>query len=352
MCRFLTKEIVSGPDENDDDEFDLAVEVGTQTASMYDFQIAYSDAGGPPVLIEDTVPAEWNVEEIGDDTLNCEIGSANGKNNGKSATKIACLPDSDSGMVSFWAETRCHGNRNNSKCRPTSCGALYLNEGAVAYELDPATGEPMLDQDGERLPPILESNSLCLAAVSDLDGSGIDPTGGGDEDGDGVSDHTEACSIGSDPCLEDSDSDGVNDGEDVCPLDGDEGLGVDSVGCPLGQFPVRGTWNFDLDLGEESSEGADVWFERVTANESIFVPKNGAMIAIFGPAMPSPTDCAAAPLAATPVNFFDLGPTIPSDWLCAMTDEGNLSAFRIYSGDAPEPVWDSQNIVIEYVTWP
>jgi hypothetical protein len=214
----FSKEIISGPDLGDpgDGEIDLAVEVGLEDPSIYDFKINYNQPDLPPVQIEDTVPAEWSVALL-DDTLNCEVpAQANkGKKDDKSATKIVCQPETTEGMVTVWATARCHGNRNNSQCRPTSCGALYLNDGAAAYELDPNTGEPMLDIEGNRLPPLVESNNLCLVAVSDLNGGGIDYTGDGDEDGDGLLDHNEACGIGTDPCLEDTDGDGVSDFDEV-----------------------------------------------------------------------------------------------------------------------------------------
>ena len=164
------------------------------------------------------------------DGAKATTASANKKDNGKSATKIDWEPDPAGGMITVWVETR--GHSKNGKYRPTSCGALWLNDGAQAFEIDPATWEPKLDEFGDRLPPILESNQLCLAAVSDVDLSGsIDPDGGGDEDGDGLTDLEEACVIGTDPCLGDTDDDGVLDGVDQCPLDGDEG-NVDANGCP------------------------------------------------------------------------------------------------------------------------
>jgi len=123
-----------------------------------------------------------------------------------------------------------------------------------------------------------------------------------------------------------------------------------------GQFPVRGTWRFDLDLGSEvgSTPPADVFFNRVTSSESKFWPQNGigALISIFGAAQPTKAACEAAPLSNAAVSFFDLGPSSPSLWLCAITNEGRYSAFRILSGSAdPLDIWHSQDIVIEFVTW-
>jgi hypothetical protein len=179
--------------------------------------------------------------------LNCEIMSANKKDNGKSATKIYCYPETDSGSSGISNMARCHGNRNNSKCRPTSCGALYLNEGAAAYELD-EFGEPLVDEFGEWLPPIAKSNQLCLAAVEDINGGGLEYDGTGDEDGDFLSDYDEACVIGTDPCTNDSDGDGVLDNVDVCPLRGDEGYGVDAEGCPIVACTMLDNYDYEWNL--------------------------------------------------------------------------------------------------------
>ena len=190
----VEKTIISGPDKNTDGKIDLAVEVGTQNPVAYDFKLSYTLQTSADVVIKDTVPAEWDVVLM-DDTLGCFAASANGKNNGKSATKITCNePNPVNGMVTVWVETRCHGNNNNTKCRPTSCGALYLNDSAAVFEVD-GLGEII-----DPLNPISTSNSLCIAAVKDLNGGGIDYTGDGDEDGDGLTDYEEACVIGSDPC--------------------------------------------------------------------------------------------------------------------------------------------------------
>lgn len=161
------------------------------------------------------------------DGLNCTVAGANKKDDGKSATKVECLAEG-AGAELFWATTRRHNNKKNTKWRPTSCGALYLNDGAFAYELDEA-GDPIE-------PPFAASNVLCLAAVEDYNGDGfIEYNGSGDEDGDGALDYDEACGIGTDPCDPDSDDDGILDGADECPLEGpaDPALGeiLDPNGC-------------------------------------------------------------------------------------------------------------------------
>ena len=55
--------------------------------------------------------------------------------------------------------------------------------------------------------------------MEDLNGGGIDYTGAGDEDGDGLADYVEACVLGTNPCKADTDGDGAADGVDANPLD-------------------------------------------------------------------------------------------------------------------------------------
>jgi hypothetical protein len=243
----LTKEIISGPDFDLNNEIDLAVEVGQSISTEYDFKVSYTNPDGPPVLIEDTVPAEWQAQLMDNDGGRASAVSANKKGNGKGATKIDWEPDPAGGMIEVWAGTR--PKRRNGKYAPTACGALYLNDGAQAFELDPVTLEPKVDEFGERLPPILESNQLCLAAVSDLDGGGLIPDGSGDEDADGLTDLAEACEVGTDPCIADTDGDGVPDGDDACPLEAAV-IDADGDGCEdppaLKVFVTSGSYTGDL----------------------------------------------------------------------------------------------------------
>ena len=214
-----TASVFSSPDGR----IDAVVEIGQFVPTMYDFKIVHNNPDQVPVLIEDTVPAEWDAVLMNDDGGNATAASANKKNNGESATKIDWTPEPSGGSITVWAETR--GPKKNGKFAPTSCGALRLNDGAKVFDL--ATGDPLLDDSGNPL----ESNKLCLVAVSDVDGNGvIVRDGSGDEDGDGLSDFTEACEVGTDPCVADTDGDGIPDGADTCPLDAAV-IDVDVDGC-------------------------------------------------------------------------------------------------------------------------
>jgi hypothetical protein len=217
----FTKELTSAEDADGNGEIDLAVEVGQTFPKSYDFTIYLGNPSGIPLVIEDTIPAEWKVDSVtSDDPWDASQANKGGKPD-KSATKLSIWPEDDACSTT---ETRVdittRGPKKQGKYAPTSCGGLWLNDGAEAFELDPATGEPKLDPaTGERLPPLATTENLCLAAVEDVDGSGdIDRDGSGDEDGDTLTDWEESCVILTDPCLEDTDEDTVRDDVDNCPL--------------------------------------------------------------------------------------------------------------------------------------
>jgi hypothetical protein len=229
----ISKEITAGPDEDGVGGIDVVVETVKSTATEYAFKLTYD--GPVEVLIVDTTPAEWQVTMVGNFAVVDGFGSgaddagdgvvevfpANKKTNNKSSTKIHWRPDSVPTELTVQVSTRSRPGKN-PKYAPTSCGALYLNDGAEVFELDSETGEPATDPDtGEVLPPIATSEALCLAAVEDLGDDGIVGDGSGDEDEDGLSDLEEACQVGSDPCNEDTDGDGALDGSDADPLDPD-----------------------------------------------------------------------------------------------------------------------------------
>lgn len=234
----LEKEITTGPDVDAVGGIDVVVEVGKGAATSYCFTISYSNPGGPDVLILDTVPAEWDVDSVVSDNIDDDVDffRAGRGNPSKSATKIEWRPASDCSTLTVCVTSR--GRGRSGKFSPTSCGMLCLNNGAEAYEVD-EFGEPLVDPGtGERLPPIMESDSLCLAAVEDLNGGGIVGDGSGDEDEDGLEDWDEVMIYGTEPCNPDTDGDGLNDGEEVDigtnPLDSD----TDDDGVPDGEDPA------------------------------------------------------------------------------------------------------------------
>jgi hypothetical protein len=206
----LRKSFVDSPDADGDGEVDRVVEVGLSTPTTAMFRIDFdADNSLPQAAIFDTVPAEWEVVDwmplVDTDVVQVQPAGKPGK----SATKIMWQPTDNNSSLLVMVQSRPHGK----KYAPTKCGELCVNDGAFALEL--ATGAALLGLDGN---PVV-SNRLCFAAVEDLDGDGIDPSGAGDEDGDGLEDAMEVFELGTDPCDSDTDGDGVPDGEDADPLD-------------------------------------------------------------------------------------------------------------------------------------
>jgi len=209
----------------------MVVEVGQSEPTTYVFGLLACQCCHYSWQIEDTVPAEWQVvyyAQEPDGAGELDVSQANKKNNNKSATKITWrlnadpnLPEIEEESLRYLYVVATTRERTNGKFAPTSCGALYLNDGADVYLIDPNTDEPWADPNtGEKYPPIYEYENLCIAAVSDVNEDGeIVRDGTGDEDGDGLSDWSEACEIGTDPCNPDTDGDGVPDGDDPEPLD-------------------------------------------------------------------------------------------------------------------------------------
>lgn len=264
----VKKEITSfdGEDLGENDP-PLVVEVGQALSTAYDFTITYTQADDTDVVVVDTTPAEWKVTAVNDETtgttttqelpLDCGEstvmdgvedvtvfkGGKSGKNC-KNSTHLWWTPDTAEAESSLKVdvETRESPGKGHTKrggdpkFAPTSCGALYLNDGAAVYVAD-ENGDPITkDEEGNPIEPLFISNALCLAAVSDLNGGGLQADGEGDEDGDGISDWNEACNVEfarTNPCLADTDDDGVNDDEDNCPLTPNP-LQEDNYGTSLG----------------------------------------------------------------------------------------------------------------------
>jgi len=253
---------------------DLVVPINVTTPMAYDFTITYD---GPPALIHDNVPAEWDVTYIefdntglplgcGDDTSFAgpygEVDVTRGGKSGKkcnSSTHIWWMPGVEDNSLNVQTLALCHesgkgkkGKGGNDFCRPTSCGALYLNHGAVA--VDPDTAVAVDPDTGELIAG--PTDPICLAAVDDVNGDGeFTWDGSGDEDDDGFTDLAEACFWGNDPCIytPDSDDDGVPDPNDNCvdtPNPDQEDADNDGVGdacdnCPVTPNPGQGDRDLD-----------------------------------------------------------------------------------------------------------
>jgi hypothetical protein len=111
-----------------------------------------------------------------------------------------------------------------------------------------------------------------------------------------------------------------------------------------GRFNVRQTWMADLDEGSEVSNGADFWFEAVTATERYLVPRNGAQMVRMGSQAVDYKACTNASLATARIRLQSLP---AGTFLCARTNQGRISAVRVENNVGPSP----GVLTISFTTW-
>ena len=210
----FSKEIIDGPDRDDDGEIDRVVGVTSRETSEYTFKITFHESELPPALIQDVIPREWELvgcepEHAGDLVTWWSTGRR--KHRGYRETLIQWLPTNNDSCLTCTVRLRHHNHR---QYEPHESGCLLLNGGAEAF--DTAGEDALLDKDGQAL----VTESLSVVALTDHNRDGvIDYSGNGDEDGDTLTDWFEACVLGTDPCDRDTDHDRVPDAEDPDPLD-------------------------------------------------------------------------------------------------------------------------------------
>lgn len=112
-----------------------------------------------------------------------------------------------------------------------------------------------------------------------------------------------------------------------------------------GPMEVPQTYMADLDDGDVGGrEGADFWFRARTATERYLEPVNGARLAVFGRSAPHRDECAEMRLSESPIPIGRVG---EGSYVCALTDEGRYSVFRIN-----QPIGRSPGTIhMGYTTW-
>lgn len=314
--------ITSGEDRPDaldgsgeaDGDFDLVLPAPGTEPSTYDFIIGWlwdneTYPRGTPIMICDTVPVEWQVvqvitadavHEVVDGFLEDAPDGLGGTgtinvfpaNKNKSATKIEYTPDAwlGGGYINVVVTTRerPQGDGRNATIEwaPTFCGRLYLNDGAIGYEID-ENGDLVLN--AELNPVVLEEQTdpLFVVAVFDVDGDGIIVRdGSGDEDEDGVVDGEDNCPCVDNPDQVDTDLDGEGDacyGDLDLDLDRD---GVDNYedNCTLAANANQHDWDNDGigDVCDGDLDGDGVLNEndscQFTPVGDVMDPANGCSI--------------------------------------------------------------------------
>lgn len=106
------------------------------------------------------------------------------------------------------------------------------------------------------------------------------------------------------------------------------------------------TYDADLDEGTVSpaSGKADFWFHAVSADEKYLEPQNGALMKLYGSAVPELADCKAAALSSNRIHFSVLS---VGDWICYKTNEGRYGRFEV-EGITAGP---NQTLSIDLRTW-
>ena len=111
-----------------------------------------------------------------------------------------------------------------------------------------------------------------------------------------------------------------------------------------GPLNIPQTYLADLDYGVVRSQGADIWFQAKTATQRFITPRNGAKLAIAGNRSVNLAGCKRLPLSnrSIPLSAVPVG-----TYVCAKTDQGRYSQFRINSRVGPSP----GTLNIGYTTW-
>jgi len=164
----ISKELHEGPGQ-------IGISLPETTQYVFEIYFGNGDPGEntTPVRIIDTVPAEFEVVSVSPDEHARFFPT--GKS-GKSATRIEWDLDEnnfDTGAsLMVVIETRASPGRGHKAdvFKPTSCGPLPINNGATAFEVDPATGElvKVWNAETEQYEPVVyagPSNALVVEAI-------------------------------------------------------------------------------------------------------------------------------------------------------------------------------------------
>lgn len=128
----ISKVLLEGPEE---------IGIYLPIPTSYVFEINYT---GPEALVVDTVPAEFEIV-----SLAASAGDADwfepSKGKGKSANRIEWSVPAGANTLTVTVQTAPSNGKGHRTpvYKPTSCGPLAINDGAVAYEVD-ENGDPVL----------------------------------------------------------------------------------------------------------------------------------------------------------------------------------------------------------------
>jgi hypothetical protein len=108
-----------------------------------------------------------------------------------------------------------------------------------------------------------------------------------------------------------------------------------------GPIDLPQTYLADLDSGEVTQFGADIWYRAVNASQKYIQPRNGARISISGPSNRGKAGCSTAHYTDVPAALVE----IPvGTYVCVKTSEGRISEFRVNG-------YNGTTMKIGYTTW-
>jgi hypothetical protein len=111
-----------------------------------------------------------------------------------------------------------------------------------------------------------------------------------------------------------------------------------------GKIDIRQTFTFDLDRGRVGVDNADVWFQAETRDLLYLVPRKGATMSVGDRSNRGYAGCSTARYSSNRVSLRD----IPvGSYICARTNEGRISQFRINKVSHGTP----KTLSIGYTTW-
>ncbi|RMF46184.1 MAG: hypothetical protein D6755_06955 [Anaerolineae bacterium] len=116
---------------------------------------------------------------------------------------------------------------------------------------------------------------------------------------------------------------------------------------PQAAGPATLTLSDTLDLDANArnpAAGADLLLGQDTSLNPVFLPQNGAQIALWGGVAPSSEECQQSALATTPLRVDTM---LVGTYVCYRTDAGRIGWLRL-NGYLP----DSQTVNLAIYTWP
>ncbi|KMW56661.1 Serine/threonine protein kinase [Candidatus Rhodobacter oscarellae] len=111
-----------------------------------------------------------------------------------------------------------------------------------------------------------------------------------------------------------------------------------------GPLDIPQTYLADLDRGQVTQHGADIWFQAETASRLYLVPRNGAKLGVGNRRNRGYAGCSGARYSNARVSLGD----IPvGSYVCVRTNEGRISQFRVngLTGGSPK------TLKLGYTTW-